>query len=39
LQRVVELVESDDEKVALMAAKEVLDRACGKATPSVETSV
>lgn len=31
LERIIELVESDDERIALMAAKEVLDRAFGKA--------
>jgi hypothetical protein len=30
MERIVELIESDDERVALMAAKEVLDRAYGK---------
>ena len=30
LERIIELVESDDERIALMAAKEVLDRAWGK---------
>lgn len=31
--RIVELIGSDDERVAIMAAKEVLDRAYGKAKP------
>jgi hypothetical protein len=31
LERIIELVESEDERIALMAAKEVLDRAFGKA--------
>ena len=31
LERIIELVESDDERIALAAAKEVLDRAFGKA--------
>lgn len=31
--RIVELIQSDDERVAIMAAKEVLDRAYGKAKP------
>ena len=39
LERIIELVESDDEKVALMAAKEVLDRAWGKPTQTLETNV
>lgn len=30
MSRLVELIESDDERVAMMAAKEVLDRAYGK---------
>jgi hypothetical protein len=30
LERIIELIDSDDERVALMAAKEVLDRAFGK---------
>jgi hypothetical protein len=39
LERIVELVESKDEKVALMASKEVLDRAFGKATQATEATV
>jgi hypothetical protein len=39
LERIIELVESDDERVALMAAKEVLDRAWGKPTQPTETAV
>lgn len=34
--RIVELVESEDERVALMAAKEVLDRYYGKVGPEGE---
>lgn len=30
LERIIELIESDDDRIALMAAKEVLDRAWGK---------
>jgi hypothetical protein len=30
LKRIVELVESEDERVAMMAAKEILDRGIGK---------
>lgn len=33
-ERIVELVESDDERVAFMAAKEVIDRAYGKSAPA-----
>jgi ABC-type metal ion transport system substrate-binding protein len=33
-QRIVELIECEDERVALMAAKEVLDRAYGKPLPA-----
>lgn len=32
-ERIVELIGSDDERVAIMAAKEVIDRAYGKAKP------
>lgn len=39
LERIIELVESQDEKVALMASKEVLDRAFGKATQPTEATV
>ena len=35
-ERIVELIECDDERVALMAAKEVLDRAYGKAPAAKE---
>lgn len=35
-QRIVELMESEDERVAMMAAKEVLDRYYGKAVPAEE---
>lgn len=34
LERIIELVESTDERVAIMAAKEVLDRAYGKTKPA-----
>ena len=34
LNRIVELISSSDERVAIMAAKEVLDRAYGKAKPA-----
>lgn len=37
-QRIVDLVDSEDEKVALAASKEVLDRALGKPNQSVEHS-
>ena len=37
MQRVIELMESDDERVALMAAKELLERAWGKAAPAEES--
>ena len=33
MERLVELIESDDERIALLAAKEVLDRAYGKPKP------
>lgn len=33
-QKVVELIESEDERVAFMAAREVLDRAWGKTKPA-----
>jgi hypothetical protein len=33
-ERIVELIESDDERVAFAAAKEVIDRAYGKARPA-----
>ena len=33
LLKIVALIDSSDERVAIMAAKEVLDRACGKAKP------
>ena len=36
LERLVELIESDDERVALMAAKEILDRAYGKPVPRAD---
>ena len=39
LERIVELVESKDEKVDLMASREVLDRAWGKATRATEATV
>ena len=35
VERLIELIESDDERVALTAAKEVLDRAFGKPKPDV----
>jgi hypothetical protein len=35
-RRIVELIDSDDERVALAAAKEVLDRAWGKASAADE---
>lgn len=34
LDRLVELIDSEDERVALMAAKELLDRAWGKVKPA-----
>ncbi len=34
LERLVELVDSEDDRVALMAAKEVLDRAWGMVKPA-----
>jgi hypothetical protein len=37
--RVLELMESKDERVALAACKEVLDRACGKAEAKGEVAV
>lgn len=37
-ERIVELVEDPDSRVALMAAKEVLDRAYGKAKPMEDDS-
>jgi hypothetical protein len=36
LNRIVELIHSADERVAIMAAKEVLDRAYGKTKPAEE---
>ena len=36
VERLIELIESDDERVALTAAKEVLDRAFGKPKPDTE---
>lgn len=33
MERIVDLIDSDDPRVALMAAKEVLDRAYGKVQP------
>jgi len=38
-ERVVELIESKDERVALAAAREVLDRAWGKAEAKAEVGV
>ena len=34
MERIIELIEDEDARVALMAAKEVLDRAYGKVRPS-----
>ncbi|MGE0052937.1 MAG: DUF5681 domain-containing protein [Hyphomicrobium sp.] len=34
LERLVDLIDSDDERIALMAAREVLDRAWGKVKPA-----
>jgi len=34
MERLVQLIESDDERVSFMAAKEVLDRAFGKTLPA-----
>lgn len=34
IQRIAELIESDDERVAIMAAKEILDRALGRPKPT-----
>jgi hypothetical protein len=34
LERIVELVESEDERVAMMAAKEILDRGIGRPKPA-----
>lgn len=34
MQRLVELIEDEDSRVAMMAAKEVLDRAYGKVAPA-----
>jgi hypothetical protein len=39
LERIIELVESTDERIALMAAKEVLDRAFGRAKQSEDADV
>jgi hypothetical protein len=39
LERVLELIESKDERVALAASKEVLDRAWGKADAKGEVAV
>jgi hypothetical protein len=36
LERLIELIESDDPRVAIVASKEVLDRAFGKPTPASE---
>ena len=38
MERLVELIESDDERIALLAAKEVLDRAYGKPKPIEDES-
>ncbi len=37
-QRIVELSESDDPKVAIVASKEILDRAYGKPAQAVEVT-